>query len=102
MGRFTEAIYQKVGDEIIVASPDSIGNMLAERKKSDFNWERMPVLGAEIEDWDLDEVRNTMKEYARIGNEIIEDEELFLIRNGLLKDGNLTNACIVLYAKAPA
>ena len=102
MGRFTEAIYQKVGDEIIVASPESIGNMLSERKKSDFNWERMPVLGAEIEDWDLDEVRNTMKEYARIGNEIIEDKELFLIRNGLLKDGNLTNACIVLYAKAPA
>ena len=95
-------IYQKVGDEIIVASPESIGNMLSERKKSDFNWERMPVLGAEIEDLDLDEVRNTMKEYARIGNEIIEDEELFLIRNGLLKDGNLTNACIVLYAKTPA
>ena len=95
-------IYQKVGDEIIVANPESIGDMLIERKKSDFNWERMPVLGAEIEDLDLDEVRNTMKEYARIGNEIIKDEELFLIRNGLLKDGNLTNACIVLYAKTPA
>lgn len=99
---FDGKIYQKVGDEILIASSESIGNMLLERKKSDFNWERMPILGAEIEDLDMDEVRNTMKEYARMGNEVIRDEELFLMRNGLLKDGNLTNACIVLYAKSPA
>ncbi len=95
-------IYQKLGYEIIVANPESIGNMLFERKKSDFNWERMPVLGAELEDLDIDEVRNTMKEYVRMKGDIIHDEELFLIKNGLLKDGNLTNACIVLYAKSPA
>ena len=95
-------IYQKVGDEIKVANPDNISEMLEERKKADFNWERMPVLGADIDDLDLDEVRNTMKEFARISNENIQDEELFLMRNGLLKDGNLTNACLVLYGKNPA
>lgn len=95
-------IYHKVNDEIKVASSENLSDMLAARKKSDFNWERMPVLGAEIEDLDLEEVRNTMKEYARLGNENIQDEELFLMRNGLLKDGNMTNACIVLYAKDPA
>lgn len=95
-------IYLKVGDEIIVANPENINNMLLDRKQSDFNWERMPVLGAEIEDLDLDEVRNTMKEYAKSCNENIQDEELFLMRSGLLKDGNLTNACIVLYAKNPS
>ena len=95
-------IYQKLGDEIVVASPASIGNMLLERKESDFNWERMPVLGAEMDDLDMDEVRSTMKEYAHMSGNIIHDEELFLIKNGLLKDGNLTNACIALYAKTPA
>jgi len=95
-------IYQKMGDEIAVASPESIGDMLLERKKSDFNWERMPVLGAEMDDLDMDEVRSTMKEYAHMSGNIIHDEELFLIKNGLLKDGNLTNACIALYAKIPA
>ena len=95
-------IYQKLGDEIVVASPESIGNMLLERKQSDFNWERMPVLGAEVDDLDMDEVRNTMKEYIRTSGNNIDDEELFLIKNGLLKDGNLTNACIALYAKTPA
>ena len=95
-------IYQKLGDEIVVASPESIGNMLLERKQSDFNWERMAVLGAEMDDLDMDEVRNTMKEYIRTSGNNIDDEELFLIKNGLLKDGNLTNACIALYAKTPA
>lgn len=94
-------IYQKEGYDSIIADSDSISNMLSDRKESDFKWERMPVLGAEMEDLDLDEVRNTMKEYAQIGNESIPDEELFLMRNGLLKDGNLTNACIALYAKNP-
>ena len=50
----------------------------------------------------MDEVRNTMKEYIRTSGNNIDDEELFLIKNGLLKDGNLTNACIALYAKTPA
>lgn len=95
-------IYQKVGDRTVVANPDDIRNMLLARKNSDFNWERMPILGAEIEDLDLDEVRKTIAEYARSGNEMIQDEELFLMKNGLLKDGNLTNACAVLYAKSPA
>ncbi|MBO4654862.1 MAG: putative DNA binding domain-containing protein [Bacteroidales bacterium] len=95
-------IYQMMGGEVVVATPNDISNLLTERKKSDFNWERMPVLGAEIEDLDMDEVRNTMKEFVRSSNEIIQDEEQFLMRNGLLKDGNLTNACIALYAKYPA
>ena len=68
-------IYQKMGDEIAVASPESIGDMLLERKKSDFNWERMPVLGAEMDDLDMDEVRSTMKEYAHMSGNIIHDEE---------------------------
>lgn len=99
---FDGKIYKKVGEAYVIASNENLGEMLAERKKSEFNWERLPVLGAEIEDLDLDEVRKTMEEYARSGNERIYDEELFLMRNGLLKDGNLTNACIVLYAKHPA
>ena len=95
-------IYQKVGDKIIVANSESISNLISEREKADFNWERLPLLGADFEDLDLDEVRNTMKEYAQMSNEVIKDEELYLMRKGLLKDGNLTNACIVLYGKNPA
>lgn len=94
-------IYQKVDDKIIVANSESINSLISEREKADFNWERQPLLAADIEDLDLDEVRKTMNEYAQKNNEEIQDEDLFLMRNGLLKDGNLTNACIVLYGKNP-
>ena len=94
-------IYQMVGGEGVLANSDSISEILSDRKKADFNWERLPVLGAELKDLDLDEVRKTMNEYAQMSNEVIQDEDLYLMRNGLLKDGNLTNACIVLYAKNP-
>ena len=72
-------IYQKVGDKIIVANSESINNLISEREKADFSWERLPLLGADIKDLDLDEVKNTMKEYAQMSNENIKDKNLFLI-----------------------
>lgn len=47
------AIYQKIGTEGGVATSESISKMLEERKESDYNWERMPVLSAEIDDLDM-------------------------------------------------
>lgn len=95
------AIYQKVGTEGSIASAESINNMLKDRKESDYNWERMPVLGAEIEDLDMNEVRKTMDKIDRLRGGRIQDEEEFLMSEGLLQNGNLTNACIMLYAKSP-
>lgn len=94
-------IYQKVGTEGGVASAESISNMLKDRKTSDNNWERMPVLSAEIEDLDMAEVRKTMDGFYRLKDGRILDEEEFLMNEGLLRNGNLTNACIMLYAKNP-
>ena len=54
------AIYQKIGAEGSIATPESVSKMLADRKESDYNWERMSVLSAEIEDLDMAEVRKTM------------------------------------------
>lgn len=94
-------IFQKVGTEGSVASAESISNMLKDRKASDYNWERMPVLSAEIEDLDMAEVRKTIDEYSRLKGARVQDEEEFLMNEGLLRNGNLTNACIMLYAKNP-
>jgi ATP-dependent DNA helicase RecG len=68
-------------------------------KASDYNWERMPVLSAEIEDLDMAEVRKTMDGFYRLKGGRILDEEEFLMNEGLLRNGNLTNVCIMLYAK---
>ncbi|MBQ9436608.1 MAG: putative DNA binding domain-containing protein [Bacteroidales bacterium] len=94
-------IYQKVGSNGSIASDVAIYNMLQERKMSDYNWERMPVLDADIEDLDMSEVRKTLDDLYRLKGSRTQDEEEFLMNEGLLRNGNLTNACIVLYAKNP-
>jgi len=95
------SIYQKIGAEGSIATPESISKMLADRIESDYNWERMSVLSAEIEDLDMAEVRKTMDECNRLKGSRMQDEEEFLMNEGLLRNGNLTNACILLYAKNP-
>ncbi len=94
-------IYQKVGSEGIIASNEAIRNMLQDRKKSDYSWERIPVLDADIDDLDMTEVRKTMDGFYRQKGSVAQDEEEFLMNEGLLRNGNLTNACIMLYAKNP-
>ena len=95
------AIYQKIGTEGSIATPESVSKMLEDRKESDYNWERMSVLSAEIEDLDMAEVRKTMDECNRLKGSRMQDEEEFLMNEGLLRNGNLTNACILLYGKKP-
>lgn len=94
-------IYKKVGAEGIVASSESINMMLNDRRKSDYNWERLPVLNAEVEDLDLTEVRKTMDMCESFNGVKLQDEEEFLMNEGLLQNGSLTNACILLYGKNP-
>lgn len=90
-------IYQKVGHEAVLG----MNQIIADRKNADANWERMPVLGASMDDLDLEEVRKTMELYRQSTSKTNIDEESFLTETGLIQNGNLTNACIVLYAKNP-
>ena len=78
-----------------------VNQLITDRKNADANWERIPVLGAGLEDLDLEEVRKTMELYQQSKTKNIVDEESFLTETGLIQNGNLTNACIVLYAKNP-
>lgn len=94
-------IYQKTNSEGNVVSSNSVSKILEDRKESDFSWERMPVLSADIDDLDMAEVRKTMEECNRHNDARAQDEEEFLMNEGLLRNGNLTNACILLYAKNP-
>lgn len=78
-----------------------MSQILSDRKEADSNWERNPVLGAEMDDLDLEEIRQTMELYQQSTSKISADEESFLTETGLIQNGSLTNACIVLYAKSP-
>ena len=90
-------IYQREGQ----GSASGMNQLIADRKTADANWERMPVLSASMDDLDLEEVRKTMELYRQSTSRISADEESCLTETGLIQNGNLTNACIVLYAKNP-
>ena len=95
-------IYNRIGQSTRTTSPDKLTNLISQRKKADFHWERMPVLGAELTDLDTAEIKQTInlyKEYKKDAK--IEDVEDFLIQVGLLQNGNITNACMVLFGKNP-
>jgi ATP-dependent DNA helicase RecG len=100
--QYKGAFYNRVGKSTKATTPEQLTQLIAQRKESDFHWERMPVLGAELSDLDLEEIQKTLKLYKEYKRDIeIDDVEDFLIRLGLIQNGNITNACMVLFGKNP-
>lgn len=90
-------IYQKIGNR-----GKSLSKILSDRKDADINWERLPLLGADLSDLDMEEVKKTVDRLQESGKSMTTDTEEFLINNGLIQNGNITNACALLYAKNPS
>lgn len=90
-------IFQKIGNR-----GKSLSKILSDRKDADINWERLPLLGADLSDLDMEEVEKTVDHLQESGKSMTTDTEEFLINNGLIQNGNITNACALLYAKNPS
>lgn len=100
--QYRGVIYNRIGQATKPISPEKLTTLISQRKQADFHWERMPVLGAELTDLDTAEVKQTSKLYKEYKKEAkIEDVEDFLIQVGLIQNGNITNACMVLFGKNP-
>lgn len=101
--QFKGKIFTRENDKTKVSNQDILNHLINERKEADFHWERRSVLGADISDLDIEEINKTINEYiAYKKGANFEDAEDFLIQMGLIKNGNLTNACVVLFAKNPS
>jgi len=99
---FKNTIYTRRGAETIVSKGAGIDNLLDERKSSELRWERQAVLGATFDDLDLVEVKKSLEAYKNYATDTtIIDSESFLINRGLIINGNITNACMVLFGKNP-
>jgi len=99
---FKNTIYTRRGAETIVSKGAGIDNLLDERKSSEQRWERQAVLGATFDDLDLEEVKKSLEAYKNYATDTtITDPESFLINRGLIVNGNITNACMVLFGKNP-
>ena len=99
---YRDDFYVLTNDVVKRASISQLNRLIMNSDSADKNWERGVVASASFDDLDLDEVRETIrmaKNVIRIDDDITP--EAFLMRQGLVKNGMLTNACVMLFGKAP-
>ena len=98
-------IFYRRGSRTVPASPDEISKLITERQKTELHWERQPALGADLDDLDELEIRKTIQDLTKYGRGKLFSEkgvEDFLTYYSLYRDGHLTNAAVILFAKEPS
>ena len=97
------AAYRRVGNTTMAMSVEEYNRMLFERMHSEQRWENQPGDGWSIDDLDVAEVRRTVAEAVRRGRiaEPPSGQPADLLRGlGLLREGVLLRAALVLFGKA--
>jgi ATP-dependent DNA helicase RecG len=95
--------YLRVGPTTVLMGTDEYQRRLVERMHSATRWETQPAQGVTVADLDPDEIIRTAEEAMRRnrledpGSRRIED---LLLGFGLLRDGELLNAAVVLFCRA--
>jgi ATP-dependent DNA helicase RecG len=99
---FKNTIYVRQGSQTRTSSGKSISALLDQQVELEQRWERQAVLGASLDDLDIDEIKKSINAYRNYSSiEDISNPEQFLIRRGLIVNGNITNACMVLFGINP-
>ncbi|MCY3905336.1 MAG: putative DNA binding domain-containing protein [Caldilineaceae bacterium] len=94
--------YRRVGNTTLKMPRDAQDQMLIERVHSEHRWENEPATGWSIDDLDLPEILVTVEESirrGRVGDPGTRDPEELLRGMGLVKDGVLLRAAVVLFGK---
>lgn len=93
----------RVGNATSAVSAEEYNRMLFERMHSEQRWENQPAVGWSVEDLDAAEIRRTAAEAVRRGRleEPGTQDPAELLRGlGLLREGVLWRAAVVLFGKA--
>ena len=101
--QYRGASYRRVGNTTRAMLAEEYNRMLFERMHGDRRWETEPAAGWALEDLDSHELRNAVAEAVRVGrlNEPGSREpEDMLLGLGLMRDGVLLRAAVVLFGKA--
>lgn len=94
--------YRRVGNTTLEMSRDAQDRVLIERVHSDQRWENQPAAGWSVDDLDLSEILLTVEESirrGRVSDPGTRDPEELLRGLGLVKDGVLLRAAVVLFGK---
>ena len=100
---FDGAVYYRKGSTTIKADSRQLSQLIHNESERNYRWEIKPAIEVEVEDIDLNEVQTCIKETKKSGREIsIPDNPLqFLSKYGLYKNGDFTNAAVILFGKNP-
>ncbi len=94
--------YRRVGNTTLKMPRDAQDQMLIERVHSEHRWENEPATGWTVDDLDLSEILVTVEESirrGRVSDPGTRDPEELLRGLGLVKDGVLLRAAVVLFGK---
>ena len=105
MGPYTykNIAYRRVGNTNLRMSADEYNKMLLERLHSEQRWENQPATDWAVRDLDAAEIRRTVEESIRRGRSEdpgTRDPTDLLQGLGLVKDGALLRAAVVLFGAA--
>ena len=95
--------YRRVGNTTVSISMEEYGQMLMERMHSGQRWEDQPSVGWSVDDLDAEEIRRTVEEAVRQGrltDPMSRKPEDMLRGLGLLRDGILLRAAVVMFGSA--
>jgi ATP-dependent DNA helicase RecG len=94
----------RIGNTTRRVKREEYERLLLARLHAQHRWETLPAEGWEVGDLDADEIRQTVVEAVatkRLSAMPSEAPETILRRLGLLVDGRLTQAAVVLFGKEP-
>jgi len=95
--------YRRVGNTTLKMSREAQEQMLIERVHSDQRWENQSAAGWSFDDLEVTEIQSTVEEAIRrnrVSDPGTRDPEELLRGMGLVKEGVLLRAAVVLFGKA--
>jgi ATP-dependent DNA helicase RecG len=100
---FKGGVYYRIGKSTIQADSKQLSTLIHKETAHYQRWESKSAIAIEEEDIDMNEVLECIKEINSAGREQnLPDNPLqFLSKYGLYKNGDFTNAAVVLFGKNP-
>ena len=100
---FNGGIYYRKGATTLQASSEQLAELIHGNQERNERWETNPAIEVEQTDIDLNEVMNCIKEASTAGRDVKTptDPFLFLGKYGLYRNGDFTNAAVLLFGREP-
>jgi ATP-dependent DNA helicase RecG len=97
------AVYFRVGNTTIQANSKQLAALIHNESERNQRWEEKSSIEVDLDDIDLNEVKECIKETKFGGREqnVPENPLQFLEKYNLYRNGDLTNAAVILFGKNP-